>query len=412
VAADQPVEPAAPRSENGDESPGGPGMPRRAVLKGLGTGTLTLVVAGTGVVAYRGFDNRLLGYDAGHAYDPWRHWRDDPGPLGMVAAAVLAANPHNTQPWVFDVSGTRIDLYADPGRRTGTLDPLGREHLVGLGCALENLVLAAGPRGYAAQVTLLPGGGPAHVASIALFPGGPEPASALYDVIGSRHSNRGPYRPVPVDPRLLGDLGAQASGLPGLEVRWFTTVSQRAAMGVLMIDAARAIVGDRQQSADGFAWFRATEDAIEAHRDGLTVWGQDLPGLVTSAAMLLPASNRSAGDQVWLDQTRTVHARTAAAYGVITAGDPADSRTRLLGGRLLQRVHLAATARGLALQHMNQITERIDREASLGAAPAFASRFAALLATPGRGPLASFRIGYPARAPRLSPRRPVPWVSR
>jgi hypothetical protein len=412
VGQDQPVEPAALRSADGNAAARGPRMPRRAVLKVLGTGTLTLVVAGTGVVAYRGFDNRVLGYDAGHAYDPWRYWRDDPGPLGMVAVAILAANPHNTQPWIFDVSRARIDLYSDPDRRTGALDPLGREHVIGLGCALENLVLAAGARRYKAQVALLPGGGSAHVASVALVPGGHEPVGTLYDVIGSRHSNRGPYRPVPVDSRLLRELGAQAFGLPGLELRWFTTVSQRAALGALMIDAASAIVGDRQQSVDGFAWFRATEDAIEAHRDGLTVWGQDLPGPVASAAMLLPASGRTAGDQFWLDQTRTVHTRTAAAYGVITADDPADARTRLLGGRLLQRVHLAATARGLALQHMNQITERIDREASLGAAPVFADRFAALLATPARRPLASFRIGYPVRAPRLSPRRPPSWVSR
>jgi hypothetical protein len=61
----------------------------------------------------------------------------------------------------------------------------------------------------------------------------------------------GPYRPVPVDSRLLRELGAQASGLPGLEHRWFATVSQRAALGALMIDAASAIVGDRQQSAEG-----------------------------------------------------------------------------------------------------------------------------------------------------------------
>jgi hypothetical protein len=67
------------------------------------------------------------------------------------------------------------------------------------------------------------------------------------------------------------------------------------------------------------------------------VWGQDLPGPVASAAMLLPASGRTAGDQFWLDQTRTVHTRTAAACGVITADDPADARTRLLGGRLLQQ---------------------------------------------------------------------------
>lgn len=56
----------------------------------------------------------------------------------MVGGAILAASPHNIQPWIFEVSGKRIGLYTDPARRTGVLDPLGREHLVGLGCALEN----------------------------------------------------------------------------------------------------------------------------------------------------------------------------------------------------------------------------------------------------------------------------------
>lgn len=107
-----------------------------------------------------------------------------------------------------------------------------------------------------------------------------------------------------------------------------------------------------------------------------------------------------------------MHTKTAAAYGVITVRGPGGARTRLLGGRLLERIHLAATAHGLAFQHMNQITERIDRQASLGAAPTFSNRFGALLATPGRGPLASFRIGYPVRAPRLPPRRPASWVTR
>jgi PST family polysaccharide transporter len=74
-----------------------------------------------------------------------------------------------------------------------------------------------------------------------------------------------------------------------------------------------------------------------------------------------------------------VHTATAAAYGVITTGLPDDRRTQLDAGRLLQRIHLTATSQGIALQHMNQITERIDREATTGAAPNFAPRFAALL---------------------------------
>lgn len=72
---------------------------------------------------------------------------------------------------------------------------------------------------------------------------------------------------------------------------------------------------------------------------------------------LSPATDRSAGDTFWVEQTRSVHTATAAAYGVITVADPSDPILRLNGGRLLQRIHLAATAQGLALQHMNQVTE-------------------------------------------------------
>jgi hypothetical protein len=39
------------------------------------------------------------------------------------------------------VTATRIDVFADPARDMPFVDPLRREHHVGLGCAVENLVL-------------------------------------------------------------------------------------------------------------------------------------------------------------------------------------------------------------------------------------------------------------------------------
>ncbi len=96
---------------------------------------------------------------------------------------------------------------------------------------------------------------------------------------------------------------------------------------------------------------------------------------------------------------------------MITVRDPGDALTRLRGGQLIERLHLSATVQGLGVQHMNQITERIDREASLGQPPGFSNRFDALLDWPGRTALVSFRIGQPVRPGRISPRRPVSWVS-
>ena len=108
---------------------------------------------------------------------------------------------------------------------------------------------------------------------------------------------------------------------------------------------------------------------------------------------------------------QTVHTATAAAYGVITTATPDDRSTQLAAGRLLERLHLTATSRGIALHHMNQITERIDRERSTGATPTFAPRFAALLPR-GEQPLLTFRVGRPVREAAPSPRRAVAQVVR
>jgi len=178
-------------------------------------------------------------------------------------------------------------------------------------------------------------------------------------------------------------------------------------MGALMIDAARAVTADEAQSKDGFRWFRGDADAIERHRDGLTLDGQGLNAVTTAVAKLLPATSRASGDTFWVNQTRTVHTRTAAAYGVLLVADQHDPAQQLAGGRLLQRIRLAVTSRGLALQHMNQITERVDRDLSQGRQPQFGPRLAALVADPGREALVAFRLGRPVRSGRLSPRRPA-----
>ena len=198
-------------------------LSRRSMLGRMGLGAVTIVVAGAGVASYRVYDNGVLDAGSGEPYGPWSHWRDDPGPAGAVAAAILAATPHNSQSWMFAVTATRVDVFADPTRRTGTLDPLDREQYIGLGCALENLMLAAGARGYDPTVTLMPTvSDPTHVASVELVAGSAR-SSPLHDAIPDRHSNRGPYTNRAVSDELLVALSAQTTGLDGVEVRWFTT---------------------------------------------------------------------------------------------------------------------------------------------------------------------------------------------
>ena len=126
------------------------------MLRASGYAGATVVVAGTGALSYRVWDSAVLDPEHGRAFDPWRHWRDDSGPFGLVAAGILGANPHNTQPWLFLISDERIEVFADRSRHTALLDPRSRELRVGLGCAIENIAIAASVRGLVPTVTLLP----------------------------------------------------------------------------------------------------------------------------------------------------------------------------------------------------------------------------------------------------------------
>jgi hypothetical protein len=348
---------------------GGRGITRRDLLRRGATGGGTLLVVAAGGLGYRAYDEGVFQTGQGGAYDAWRDWKKQRGPMGLVSAAILAANPHNTQAWVFRVSATRIDLYADRRRNIGAVDPLYREMYVGLGTALENLMLAAAANGYEPKLTLLPSpGDPVHTATVDLSPGPVRPTK-LYVQIPHRHTDRSAYRQRPVPSAAL----IQMSGL------------------------------------DNNRWFRHDWDAIQRYKDGLTLDGQGLPELTTAIAKILPATSRSYNDKFWVEHTRDPQTKTAAAYGIIAVPDPSDYRQRINGGRLLERVHLWTAGHGISLGHMNQITERIDRERQLGLTPKFQTAAKQLIPDQGFEQLVAFRIGYPASndGRRLSPRRPA-----
>ena len=63
--------------------------------------------------------------------------------VSLVRYATLAASSHNTQPWKFKPEPGRIVILPDLSRRCPAVDP-DDHHLYGsLGCAAENLLLAA-----------------------------------------------------------------------------------------------------------------------------------------------------------------------------------------------------------------------------------------------------------------------------
>lgn len=319
--------PAGPRASSREPVATGDGVTRRAFLRraGLAGGTLLVVAEGGGT--YRAYDNGVFEASAGGVYDAWRDWDSARGPLALVSAAVLAANPHNRQAWMFRLSGSRIDVFADRSRSIGAIDPFDREMSAGLGAALENLMLAAPANGYRASLRLMPDPSrPIHAATVALSPG-PRRRAALHAAIPDRHTDRSAYDGRAVPAAMLNRMSALSSGLPATRLLWFTGRAERRRIGELMIAASQAVPRDTQQSADGFEPFRSSWDDIQRDKDGLTLDAQGRSALTTAIAKLLPASDRAAGDRRPVDQTRSTHTRPPLSTGSLPCRTQATARS-------------------------------------------------------------------------------------
>src|ERR1700694_5294570 len=195
------------------------GVSRRRLLQAAG-GVCGVVVAGT---LYRAYDQGVFTTGEGPAYDAWREWDAETGgvSLALVRAAVLATNAHNTQPWLFRISSDRIDLHAVLGRNIGTIDSLRREMYISLGCALENLTLAAVAHGFAPAVQVIPDpSDQTFVARIDLATGR-DAASPLYAAIPARHTDRAAYSTQMVASETLQAMQSLIE-LPDVVLIWFT----------------------------------------------------------------------------------------------------------------------------------------------------------------------------------------------
>jgi nitroreductase len=75
----------------------------------------------------------------------------------LIHYATLAPSGHNTQPWTFSVENNVIRIFPDFGRRLPVVDPDDHALYISLGCALENLIIAAKCNGLDGTVDYFPG---------------------------------------------------------------------------------------------------------------------------------------------------------------------------------------------------------------------------------------------------------------
>jgi len=383
-------------------------MPSRRAFIASGAG---LAAAALG---YRAWDRGVFAGATGPAYVPWDEWRgiEADGNRRPLRAAILAASPHDTQPWLFTLSAREVTIYADRARHLGTFDPFRREMHLGVGCAIENFVRAARTFGIVTDVQpatgrleLSPAPQPVVAARISLDAGHPV-RDSLFEAIPKRHTNRGPYRDETPGPASLRGLADLVAG-PNVRVVFISERGARRELGSMIVNATERIITDPEMSMDSFRWIRTGRRDVSAHRDGVTIDTSGTSPFMTIAGKMLPDLDAARTDRIWLEMTRDVHTSTAPVFGLILVPNRLDMLQTIDAGRAWQRLHLAATAQGLAAQPLNQPAEMIDRNQMLGRNDEFRPSLAALARTEGWEPTFVFRLGYPKGQGPRSPRRPL-----
>jgi hypothetical protein len=279
-------------------------------------------------------------------------------------------------------------------------------------------MLAAAANGYAATATFFPGAlGPIPaepktelLARVELTPGIRQ-ESELYNAIPRRHTNRAPYdRSKALAPDFLDVLGHLVDGEENVRIFLFTSEEERKKIADVSSVANTELYSDPDVERESEKWVHTRWSEVQKYRDGLSV---DAFGLAPSDAAIAKMMPQ------WMLAWGASHSEkngylnlmmSAPLIGIIAVRDRNEREQCMRAGRIWQRAHLLATARGLAGRPCNEAVEMIDHERALGRA---ATRLAMLNAITGDAtwqPTFVFYMGYPTITARMSPRRPVPAV--
>jgi hypothetical protein len=182
----------------------------------------------------------------------------------IVRYATLAASGHNTQPWQFAITDTAIDIHPDYTRHLAAVDPHDRELWISLGCALENLLIAARVSGYATSVTYPDAN---DFIRIELATDKPQ-TNKLFGAITLRQNTRSEY-----DGQLIKTADfdqVQAVELePGVVLHFVANPSELETVLEYVNQGNLSQYADKEFVSELIDWLRFTKKEALASRDGL-----------------------------------------------------------------------------------------------------------------------------------------------
>lgn len=307
----------------------------------------------------------------------------------LVGYATLAPSSHNTQCWKFAIEEQAIVLMPNLARRCPAVDPDNHHLFVSLGCATENLVVAASAHGLHAEAQVDVPTTSIRVALAAM----PAQRTVLFDAIPSRQCTRGDY-----DGRAISTAELRLLERAGSSDRvQLLLLTDRPMMDRVMdyiVQGNTAQLDDKAFMRELRTWLRFNGAAAARARDGLysaTSGSPNLPTWMGSIGFDLLFTARSENDKI----RRQIGNSAGVAVFV---GAASDVSHWIEVGRCYERFALQATALGIRNAFLNKPVEVAAIRPRFADALGLTNRRPDLVVRFGRGPTMPMSLRLPLDA--------------
>ena len=284
-----------------------------------------------------------------------------------LAFALLAPSPHNLQSWLVDLRRDgEVLLFVDGGRLLPQTDPLSRQILIGQGCFLEVLSMAAAAEGWRTVTELFPAGPWTVERPVAriVFSRLPAPSlDPLFAEVPRRRTVKGRFEPRPLK-ATHGNALRTGVDLHGLRLSIVDEPARVERLRAIAIAGSELEMNTPRTHKESIDVARIGSAEIAAHRDGIAIkgpmiWVLRQLGEMTRGKAMTP------GTMAWSSGRDYVLAgyASAPAFGWLASRDN-DRASQIATGRAWVRLQLAASALGVSLQpHSQTLQEYPEMEA-------------------------------------------------
>mmetsp|Transcript_629 Transcript_629/g.1370 ORF Transcript_629/g.1370 Transcript_629/m.1370 type:complete len:346 (+) Transcript_629:73-1110(+) len=271
----------------------------------------------------------------------------------LIRYGTLAPSSHNTQCWKFVVNAEKniITVLPDFSRRCPCVDPDDHHLYTTLGCAIENIVVAAPAHGLTPKVDMSK---PADGIIITFTQCEPH-VSQLFRAIPNRQCTRNEYDGKPLTPAEIKILENAAKG-DGVKAMFLTDEQSINDALKFIILANTSQMDNPEFLRELKSWIRFSGSDATYHADGLygiCMGSPSAPRWIGSRIFDMVVSSSSENAKV----LRHVKSSSGLAVFVSEKDDP---KHWVEAGRCYERFALQATAMGIRNAFLNMPVEEAD----------------------------------------------------